>query len=208
LGGRKFVLDLRAISRTVLDLSDRKLLAIRKIRDLRAARQGKTVWRGGYQISYDSLPTQLIFLGPATTTPNAINTQVNAPNTGRGLANWFEQLPTAASTPKLTDAETALDKDLRNPYTERWSFGFQRQLPQNMLFDVAYVRSESHRLTTLADWNPRLPSGLLRLYPNYGPVIVKTSQGNSSYHSLQAHLDRRFMHGFQLGGVLYVVKIY
>jgi hypothetical protein len=39
LGGRKFVLDLRAISRTVRDLSDRKLPAIRKIRDLRAARQ-------------------------------------------------------------------------------------------------------------------------------------------------------------------------
>ena len=38
-GGRKFVLDLRAKSRTVRDLSDRKLLAIRKIRDLRAARQ-------------------------------------------------------------------------------------------------------------------------------------------------------------------------
>src|SRR6516164_7936573 len=37
-GGRKFVLDLRAKSRTVRDLSDRKLLAIRKIRDLRAAR--------------------------------------------------------------------------------------------------------------------------------------------------------------------------
>lgn len=38
-GDRKFVLDLRAKSRTVRDLSDRKLLAIRKIRDLRAARQ-------------------------------------------------------------------------------------------------------------------------------------------------------------------------
>ncbi len=35
---------------------------------------GKTVWRGGYQISYDSPPTQLIALGPATTSPNAITT--------------------------------------------------------------------------------------------------------------------------------------
>jgi hypothetical protein len=38
-GGNKFVLDLSAISRNVHDSSDRKLLAIRKIRDLRAARQ-------------------------------------------------------------------------------------------------------------------------------------------------------------------------
>jgi hypothetical protein len=158
---------------------------------------GKTVWRGGYQISYDSLPTQLIFLGPATTTPNAINTQVSAPNTGRGLPNWFEQAPTAASIPKLTDAQTAIDKDLRNPYTERWSFGFERQLPQSTVLDVSYVGSESHKLTTIADWNPRLLNGL-RLYPNYGTVIGKTSQGNSSYHALQARLDRRFAHGFQL----------
>jgi hypothetical protein len=48
---------------------------------------GKTVWRGGYQISYDNLPTQLIARGPATTTPNAISIPVNAPNTGRGYQN-------------------------------------------------------------------------------------------------------------------------
>src|SRR5260370_40134815 len=91
---------------------------------------GKTVWRGGYQISYDSLPTQLILLGPATTTPNAINTQVIAPNTGRVLPNWVEQLPTAAAPPKPTDAQTAIQKDVRNPYTQRSSSGCRRQLPQ------------------------------------------------------------------------------
>jgi hypothetical protein len=53
-------------------------------------------------------------------------------------------------------------------------------------------------LTTKADWNPRLPTGTQRLYPLYGPVIAKTSEGNSSYHSLQARLDRRFARGFQL----------
>jgi hypothetical protein len=159
---------------------------------------GKTVWRGGYQISYDSLPTQLISLGPATSTPNAITNLITAPNTGRGSANWLEQLPTTAPAPRLTDSQMMLDQNLRNPYTERWSFGFQRQLPESMLLELSYVGSESHRLTTKADWNPRLPTGTLRLYPNYGPVIVKTSQGNSLYHALQTRLDRRFGHGFQM----------
>jgi hypothetical protein len=159
---------------------------------------GKTVWRGGYQISYDSLPTQLIALGPATSTPNAISTPgPPVPNTGRGLANWYEQLPKMAATPKLTDSRTAIDADLRNSYTERWSFGFQRQLPQSTVLDVSYVGSESHKLTTIANWNPQLLSGV-RLYPNSGPVTAKTSQGNSSYHALQARLDRRFAHGFQM----------
>jgi len=159
---------------------------------------GKTVWRGGYQISYDSLPTQLISLGPATSTPNAITIPITAPNTGRGSANWLEQLPTTATAPSLTDSQNLLDQNLRNPYTERWSFGFQRQLAETILLEASYVGSESHRLTTRADWNPRLPTGTLRLYPNYGPVIVKTSQGNSSYHALQTRLDRRFGRGFQM----------
>jgi hypothetical protein len=158
---------------------------------------GKTVWRGGYQISYDSEFTQLIFLGPATTTPNAINTPVNAPNTGRGSPNWFEQLPAAAAAASLSDSRIGIDKNLRNPYTERWSFGFERQLGKSAVLDVSYIGSESHRLLTKADWNPRLLSGV-RLYPIFGPADIRTSQGNSSYHAFEAHLDRRFARGFQL----------
>jgi hypothetical protein len=157
----------------------------------------KTVWRGGYQVSYDGPFTHLIFLGPATTTPNAINAPVNAPNTGRGQPNWFEQLPTSASAPKLSDSRIAIDPNFRNPYTERWSFGFQRGLQQSTVLDVSYIGSESHRLTTKADWNPRLLDGV-RLYPAFGPTDLRTSEGNSSYHALQARIDRRFVHGFQL----------
>ena len=51
--------------------------------------------------------------GPAVSTPNAITTTITAPNTGRGSPNWFEQLPTMATAPRLTDAQNALDKDLR-----------------------------------------------------------------------------------------------
>ncbi len=59
---------------------------------------GQTVWRGGYQISYDSLPTQLISLGPATSTPNAISYSMMAPNTVQGSPNWYEQLPMVLPT--------------------------------------------------------------------------------------------------------------
>jgi hypothetical protein len=155
---------------------------------------GKTVWRGGYQISYDAFFTQML---TNLTTPNNITTTIIAPNTGRGSPNWFEQLPSMAAMPQLTDSRSAIDPALRAPYTERWSFGFQRQLPENWLLDVSYIGSESHRLTTRADWNPRLLTGV-RLYPNYGQSMVLTSQGNSAYHALQARVDRRFSRGMQL----------
>jgi hypothetical protein len=159
---------------------------------------GKTVWRGGYQISYDSLPTQLIALGPAVSDPNAITTSSQAPSTGRGTPGWLEQIPTVAGAPSTMDSLQPLDGNLLNPYTERWSFGFQRELSKVAFLDVSYVGSESHRLTTREDWNPRLPVGTARLYSNYGPVIVKTSDGNSSYNALQAQLEHRFAQGFQL----------
>ncbi|MBV8841652.1 MAG: TonB-dependent receptor [Bryobacterales bacterium] len=158
---------------------------------------GKTVWRGGYEISYDAPFTQLIFLGPATTTPNVISTQVNAPPNDRGSPGWYEQLPTVAAAPSLTDSRIAIDPTFRNPYTERWSFGLQRQLLQSSVLDISYIGSESHRLTTKADWNPGLLSGV-KLFPNFGPADIRTSQGNSSYHALQARLDRRLARGFQM----------
>jgi hypothetical protein len=158
---------------------------------------GKTVWRAGYQISYDAFFTQMIFLGPATSTPNAISTSNPAPNSARGLPDWFDRLPSVAAAPALSDSQSAIDKDLRNPYTERWSFGFQRQLPHQVLLDVSYVGSESHKLTTKADFNPRLLNGQ-RLYPAFGPRELRTSEGNSAYHALQTRVDRRFAGGFQL----------
>jgi hypothetical protein len=160
---------------------------------------GKTVWRGGYQISYDAFFTQIMFQGPATTTPNAISNMRTALNTGRGSPGWYDQIPKEAATPSLLDNQIAIDKDLRNPYTERWSFGFQRQLPQNVILDISYIGSEGHRLTTKADFNPRLLSGQ-RLYPAFGARDIRTSQGNSAYHALQTRVERRFSRGFQLSG--------
>ena len=134
-------------------------------------------------------PPQALYL--PQTTPNAISTSgPNVPNTGRGLADWFEQLPMVARAPSVVDNRIAIDPTFRNPYTERWSFGFQRQLCQSTVLDVSYIGSESHRLTTKAEWNPRLSTGVLRLYPAFGSADIRTSEGNSSYDALQARLDR------------------
>jgi hypothetical protein len=154
----------------------------------------KTVFRGGYQISYDSFFTQML---TGLSTPNNITTAINAPNTGRGSPNWFEQIPITASTPQLTYSRSAIDPTLRAPYTERWSFGFERQLPENLLLDVSYIGSESHRLTTNTDWNPRQLTNV-PLYPKFGQTLVLTSQGNSSYHAFQTSLNKRFSRGLQI----------
>jgi hypothetical protein len=159
---------------------------------------GRTVGRGGYQISYDAPFAQAIFLHAAESSPNAITVSPSSLTTGRGSTDWYEQLPTSATAPNLSDTRWTFDKNLRSPYTERWSFGFQRQLLQNTVMEVSYVGSESHELTTKENLNPQLPNSSARLYSTFGQTNVMTSQGNSAYHALQARVDRRFLRGFQL----------
>src|SRR5262249_29628651 len=119
--------------------------------------ENKTVWRGGYQISYDAPCTVFLSLLLPPSEPNAaVSVDFFAPSTGRGSPNWFEQLPLGGRPPSLQDAQAGtLEKDFRNPYTERWSLGFQRQLSNKMVLDGSYVGSESHRLATVAVVNPQ-----------------------------------------------------
>jgi outer membrane receptor protein involved in Fe transport len=161
--------------------------------------ENKTVWRGGYQISYDAPFTGMLSLLLAAAAPNGNGFDTtNTLNTDRGSPNWYEQFWNTAPDQTLKDAQLgAIEKDFRNPYTERWSFGFQRQLSNKMVLDGSYVGSESHRLTTWADVNPRQPDGQ-PLHPDFGPRQIRTSQGNSSYNALQWRLDRRFARGFQV----------
>src|SRR5262249_11031420 len=143
--------------------------------------------------------THILSLLLATAEPNAaVSVDFFAPSTGRGSPNWFEQMPLGGRPPSLQDAQAGtLEKDFRNPYTERWSLGFQRQLSNKMVLDGSYVGSESHRLATWADVNPQQLDGS-RPHPDFGLRHIRTSHGNSSYHAMQCRLDRRFAQGFQL----------
>jgi hypothetical protein len=166
--------------------------------------ENKMVWRGGFQISYDAFVTQMVSLSLASSPPNASKTTVPADRTGRGTPKWSEQLPTVEKPPSPMDPQAGvLQKDFRSPYTERWSFGFQRQLSNRIVIDGSYVGSQSHKLTTWDEANPLvnpLDSSGRRLYPEVGRRAIRTSQGNSSYHAMQWRVDRRFGRGFQVTG--------
>jgi hypothetical protein len=161
---------------------------------------GKTVWRAGYQISYDAFFTQMLnfIMGDS---PNTV--QINRTSSiawGRGTANWSSQMPTMAPAPTIQDGQLAVfEKNIRNPYTEHWTFGLQRTLPKQLLLDLAYVGSESHHLFTRDDVNPRELNGI-RMHPDFGPRVIRASNGNSVYHALQVQVQRRFIERFYING--------
>src|SRR5262249_52432176 len=165
--------------------------------------ENKTVWRGGFQVSYDAFFTQMLSLNLASSSPNG--SRVEVPSlAGRGRPKWSEQLPAVGKPPNPLERQIGiLEKDFRNPYTERWSFGFQRQLSNRIVIDGSYIGSESHKLMTWDQANPLVdplnPNGP-PLHPEIGPRDTRTSQGNSSYHAMQWRVERRFARGFQVTG--------
>lgn len=97
------------------------------------------------------------------------------------------------------------------------NFGIQRDIGHLTMLDVAYVGSFGRHLSEVVNLNnPNYGANLLpqnqnpqtgtplndnyfRPYLGYGAIPQQIFEGNSSYHSLQVSLNRRFSHGLQFG---------
>jgi hypothetical protein len=124
--------------------------------------QKRTVFRAGYQITYDSFFNN-IASNAASSSPNIVGTTtVSTPSAAlpRGLPNLTSQFPTVPRPLSPLDAQTLVIKDLVNPYYQRWSAGFQRELPGGMVLDASYVGTKGTRLYINEDLNPSVPAAL------------------------------------------------
>jgi hypothetical protein len=173
----------------------------------------KTVIRSRFQVGYDSFFNN-IASNAQTTTPNVIATAVTSaitPETPRGQGNAFDSVPAQARAPQPADAQSLVPGDLVNPYVMRWSFGIQRELPANLLYDVSYVGSRGVRLFATEEFNPPVPTNLRitpataapipdsrltrRLDNLQGERNIRTNGGSSNFHSLQMMAMHRLRAG-------------
>ncbi|MGH9956294.1 MAG: carboxypeptidase regulatory-like domain-containing protein [Pyrinomonadaceae bacterium] len=176
----------------------------------------KTVLRGGYQMGYDSFFNN-IASNAAVSSPNVISTTVTSLASvanPRGLSNFTSQFPTSARPTSPFDPQTLIAADLVNPYYQRWSFGMQRELAFNLIFDISYVGSKGTKLYVTEDANPLLnrpdlllpvPAGFTgtpqsRLDRLQGGRSVRTNGASSIYHSGQLEVRRRFANNFTMTG--------
>lgn len=94
------------------------------------------------------------------------------------------------------------------PNSQHWNLNLQRELAHDYLITLAYVGTKGTHLllrhnrnaatyipgqSTLANLNDRRP-----FYPPLTIVEMIESSGNSSYHSAQISLDKRFSKGFSI----------
>lgn len=180
----------------------------------------RTVIRAGYQIGYDSFFNN-IASNAASSSPNVIATSTaSTPDAAnpRGFANLSSSFPLVPRPLSPLDGQTLVDPKLRNPYFQRFSVGIQRELPSNVVVDVAYVGSKGTKLYYNEDRNPTVPPALRitpagftgsttctpstagcsisgRLDNLQGPRLTRTNGGSSSYHSGQLSVTRRFARG-------------
>ncbi|HEX4602462.1 MAG TPA: carboxypeptidase regulatory-like domain-containing protein [Candidatus Angelobacter sp.] len=161
----------------------------------------KSVWRGGFQTSYDSAFNNLLS-NIAGSSPNTLGGTITSPSTGRGFANFSGLFSGIQATPATAQSpqNNLFLGEFPNPQTNRWSLGFERELPYGFFWDTSYVGSISDHLYRTIDMNPFVAPGV-RFQPQVGARTVRAASANSNYESLQVELKRRFKNT-PLGAVL------
>ena len=165
---------------------------------------GKTVWRGGFQVSYDTgfnnLLSNIACRTRQTCSPRISRTPHPQPEEGQRISIPMQLRPRRGRRRLLMRKTSVLLPGLVSPYTERWSFGFQRELPQRP-GDGSVLRCFGR---TQAVYQRGAQSHSVQAAHGsilaFGRRAIRGNSGNSNYHALQARLDRRFSKGVQLTG--------
>jgi hypothetical protein len=164
----------------------------------------KTVFRGGFAVNYDFFFNNIL-TNTAATVPNSFGVtnfgaSLPADTDPRGIAQFGAGSLPSTGTPDPFATVNTIPRNLVNPQTFVYNFDIQRELPFNLIADVAYVGSRGTRLFINEQLNPGIGGfdTLIRAFPNRGSVVARTNGGDSSYNSLQARLDRGFNNGLLL----------
>ena len=125
---------------------------------------GKSSIRGGYSISYlrDGFTVISNAMGVGTTNPGLIavsaNTTPTGVLTGAGvpLPPQTFQIPITDRTNNLANPNNSLwtiDPNLRTPYVQQWSFGFEREIFKDTAFEVRYSANHAIKVFRAVDFN-------------------------------------------------------
>lgn len=169
---------------------------------------GRSSLRGGYGIYFDPL-LQIVFSNLAVSFPFTVTA---AGTTPRNFADPFSGAsPFRPGAPALFYPNflslTTVDPDYRTPYTQHWNVTYERQLAPGIVASAGYLGTRGTRLpgTHILNTGELRPGATAQnvdqrrpFAPDFGPILNFHSRLNSSYHSAQFSLNRRFQSGLML----------
>jgi hypothetical protein len=161
---------------------------------------GKSVLRGAYGIFYSgqeirtAAPLQLAYNVPffsrAIFTSDGVTPLLT-------VSGGFPAVdPANAVDPPIT----SVDQRLKTPYYQQWNLAIQQALPSQMSLEIAYAGSKGTHLQVVTDQNQVQTPGpgdvqSRRPFPNFNSFTSIQNRGNSTYHSLQLKLQKRYSSG-------------
>jgi hypothetical protein len=166
----------------------------------------KWVIRTGAGIYYDSRTGQIAqqtFSNPPTFSNILVNCalpgqscNLNTPDNWTFVDPGYS--PTLIPFPtKVTDQQQvwAIQPHGKTDRVLQYNFTVQRELPMHMLFESAYIGTKGTHLMATQNINYLIPQAngtLVRKYPGFGDITMTLQDGDSTYHSFQNTLKRRF----------------
>ena len=159
---------------------------------------GKSSLRGGYSISYlrDGFTVISNAMGTGTTNPGLIATAANTTPTGVLTAAGVP-LPTPTFQIPLTDRANnvenpnnslwAIQPDLKTPYVQQWSFGYEREIAKDTAFEIRYVANHAIKLYRAVDFNEIniFENGFLNEFINaQNNLAINDANGVNSFGNL------------------------
>lgn len=204
----------------------------------------KTSVRGGFGIFYDILKAEDnfqdngqppffagagLFFNPIPGNPSGDVPYLAQPFTSNGAPNPFPSKPVdhnvnfaaAGFLPFGTSGIFLDDPHLRTPYTYQYNLSVQQEVARNTAFQIGYVGSSSHGLTSLVDINPftlGTTDRILNLLPGNSTCTAANSfkctfsnlaefqnVSKASYNGLTASLTRRVTDARFIGGTYFTL---
>ena len=157
--------------------------------------KGKMVVRSAYGIFYDS--GTLVENSALYFNPPFFQLDLFFPSAS-GLLTLDDPFPSAQAFSPAPSPIT-LGRDFRTAYAQQWSFGVQREIAKNVLFEVDYVSSKGTGLVMKRNLNQPLPGpgdlGPRRPFAGFSDILIVESAASSIYHSLQARVRKHYSGG-------------